>query len=226
MTRVAVADLIRDGERVAPVVLARDRALPVVEALAPLLPEGLRRGSSVAVGGGPGRSTLALALLVAAMAEGSWAAVVGMPALGLAAALELGVVPERFLVVATPPRESWASVVAALVEAVDLVVVAPRHPTDGEVRRLDARVRERASVLVSTAPWPGADVRLTVASSEWSHEGRFVARRATVTATGRRAAARERRTTLWLPAPSGELTTISGRIRPEIVVSSVSEVGV
>jgi hypothetical protein len=222
---VAVADLIRDGERVAPVVLARDRALPVVEALAPLLPEGLRRGSSVAVGGGPGRTTLALGLLVAAMAEGSWAAVVGMPALGLAAALELGVVPERFLVVTEPPRESWASVVAALVEAVDLVVVAPRHPRDGEVRRLDARVRERASVLVSTAPWPGADVRLTVTSSEWSHEGRFVARRATVAATGRRAAARERRATLWLPGPTGELVTVSGRIRPETVTSCGVERG-
>ena len=65
-------ELRRARQRSTPLVLARDRTLPVVEALAPLLPDGLRRGSAVAVDGGPGATTLALSLAVAATVAGSW----------------------------------------------------------------------------------------------------------------------------------------------------------
>jgi hypothetical protein len=171
------------------------------------------------VAGGPGATTLAMGLAVAASVAGSWTAVVGAPSLGLQAVDELGVAPERLLVVPEPPRESWATVVAALLDAVDLVLVAARRVAPGEVRRLTARAREREAVLVALPPvgrgggvtgWPGADVRLTVDRSWWEGPcgggaGRLVARRAEVMADGRGAAARERRATLWLPGPDGAL---------------------
>ena len=225
--RVAQEALAGARLRTTPAVLARDRSLPVLDALAPLLPDGLRRGSVVAVDGGPGATTLALALTVAASVAGSWTAVVGAPSLGLAATLELGVAPERLLVVPTPPRESWGTVVAALVDAVDVVVVAATRIAPGEARRLTARAREREAVLVALprTPWPGADVRLTVGRIAWTGidgggAGRLVAREAEVVAGGRGAAARERRTTLWLPGPDGELATYSTQICVQYVASS------
>jgi hypothetical protein len=212
--------LARARQRTTPLVLARDRALPVLDALQPLLPDGLRRGSTVGVAGGPGATTLALGLTVAASVAGSWTAVVGAPSLGLQAVDELGVAPERLLVVPEPPRESWATVVAALLDAVDLVLVVARRVAPAEVRRLTARAREREAVLVALPSgvgrgggvegWPGADVRLTVGRSCWEGPcgggaGRLVARRAEVVAGGRGAAARERRASLWLPGPDGAL---------------------
>ena len=206
----AIVDLRALRERTAPVVLAHERGLPVLEALAPLLPGGLRRGAVHAVDGGPGATTLALALTVAASAAGSWTAVVGAPSLGLLAGLELGIAPERLLVVPEPPRESWATVIATLVDAVDLVLLRSTRVAPGEARRLVARARERESVLIALpgTQWPGADVRLTIEQASWTGPcelgaGRLVARRAEVVTGGRGAAARERRAELWLPGPDG-----------------------
>jgi hypothetical protein len=174
------------------------------------------------VDGGQGATTLALALAVAASAAGSWTAVVGAPSLGLLAALELGIAPERLLVVPEPPRESWATVVATLVDAVDLVLVQPTRVAPGEARRLVARAREREAVLIALpgsarpsgggpSTWPGADVRLTIERTSWMGPcelgaGRLVARRAEVMADGRGAAARLRRAALWLPGPDGTVS--------------------
>lgn len=216
-TEVALDALARVRQRTTPVVLARDRALPVLPPLEPLLPDGLRRGAVHAVDGGPGATTLALALTVAASMDGSWTAVVGAPSLGLLSALELGIAPERLLVVPEPPRESWATVVAALVDAVDLVMVRAVRVAPGEARRLVARAREREAVLVALperghADWPGVDVRLTVERSTWTGPcehgaGRLMARQADVVAGGRGAAARPRRATLWLPGPDGTVAS-------------------
>lgn len=213
-------------EHARPVVLAGEQLLPVLEPLQALLPgQGLRRGSTVSVEGGPGATSLALALGVAASAAGSWVAGVGLPSLGLLAAAELGVPLERVIVVSAPPPPSWATVVAALLDAVDLVWAGlPRRTAAGDARRLAARARERGSVLVPlrdlgregpgrAAPWPcPAEVRLTVASSSWTGPagggaGRLEARRVEVVAGGRGAAARERRVPLWLPAPDGTVAS-------------------
>jgi hypothetical protein len=207
-----LAALARVRQRAAPVVLARDRALPVLPALEPLLPDGLRRGATLAVAGGPGGTTLALATVVEASAAGSWTAVVGAPALGWQAALELGLAPERLLAVPDLPRESWATVVASLLDAVDVVVVAAPRVSPAEARRLAARGRERGAVLVTLpgTAWPGADIRLTVTGVRWAGPagggaGRLEARRAEVAAEGRGAAARTRRAELWLPGPDGRV---------------------
>lgn len=206
--------------RTAPVVLAGERVLPVQEALAPLLAEGgLRRGSVLMVGAGPGfagagATSLALALLAGPSAAGSWCAVVGeVPSLGVAAAAEVGVALERFPLVAVPAAARpgvWASVVATLLDAFDVVLAwPPPHLRAAEARRLVARTRERSSVLVLGAGpgrWPErCEVSLMVAGSEWVGLGRghgmLAGRRLEVVATGPRAAARERRVRLWLPPP-------------------------
>jgi hypothetical protein len=194
---------------------ARERALPVPEELSGLLPEGLRRGSTVGVTG-PGATSLALATVAAASAAGSWVVAVGVEDLGLAAAAELGVALERLAVVAPPPSDAWGAVVAALVGSVDLVLVAPQERVRGaDLRRLEARSRERGSVLVhlgDPARWPAAhDLVLTLRSPRWlgvgEGHGRLAAREVVVEATGRREAARVRRAELLLPGDGGRLAT-------------------
>lgn len=150
--------LRRVGEWSRPVALAGEALLPVLAPLQPLFPErGLRRGSTVVVEGAPGATSLALALGAAASASGSWVAGVGLSSPGLLAAAELGVALERVVVAQAPP-DTWATVVAALLDAVDLVWVGlPHRVSPGDARRLAARARERGSVLVTLAPWAPAD---------------------------------------------------------------------
>ncbi|MGH9265128.1 MAG: hypothetical protein ACRD1D_10600 [Acidimicrobiales bacterium] len=195
-----------------PVAMAGDRLLPVLAPIEPLFPaRGLRRGSVVAVSGS---TSLSLSVLAAASEQGSWCAAVGFPSLGMAAAAELGVVLERFPLVPSPGRSSgaggWAWVVAALLDACDVVLARPpAHVKAADARRLTARVRERGSVLVvSGGRWPEpAEVQLTVAAAAWEGvgrgHGRLRGRRVEVVAGGRGAAARERRVSLWLPHPEG-----------------------
>lgn len=194
---------------VRPVSLAGGRLLPVLPALGALLPGGgLRRGSTVAVAGS---TSLALALLAGPSAAGSWCAVVGMPSLGLVAAAEVGVAIGRLALVAAPGRD-WAAVVAALLDALDVVVVQvpDRAVRAADARRLAARARERGAVLVPLGRWDGADVRLSVARSAWEGldgggSGHLRARLVDVVAEGRGAAARPRRARLWLPAADGTI---------------------
>ena len=219
--------LRRVGERARPVSLAGEQLLAVAAPLAPLFPEGgVRRGSTVTVEGGPGATTLALALGAGASTEGSWVAGVNLPSLGLVATAQLGVALERVVVVPQVTPALWATVVAALLDAVELVWVGlPPRVAPGDARRLTARARERGSVLVPLVPWVpaaggarspvgagwplAADVRLRpVASSGWigptgGGTGRLEARRVDVVATGRGASARERVVPLWLPASDG-----------------------
>ncbi len=189
------------GEVTRPVSLAGEHVLPVLPALQGLLPGGvLRRGSMVAV---VGSTSLALALAAAPSATGSWCAAVGLPSLGLVAVAELGVDLDRLALV-REPGESWPSVVAALLDALDVVVVRPPGPArSSHVRRLAARARERGAVLVAACSWEGADVCLGVAGSEWhglgAGHGHLRSRRLEVTSRGRGAAARPRHADVWLP---------------------------
>ena len=89
------------AERARPVALAREHVLPLSPAFATLLPEGLRRGTTVAVGGA---TSLALALVAGPVAAGSWVAVVGMSSLGLAAADKEGLVRDATVVI----HSAWA----------------------------------------------------------------------------------------------------------------------
>jgi hypothetical protein len=216
--RVGVADL------------ARERRLPVLPPFESLLPGGgLRRGATVAVGAAPGvagATSLALALAAGASQAGAWVAAVGLGSLVLVAADALGVALDRLVLVADPGRDrsGWASVLGALVDGFDVVVVSvaggvPGGPGGGsprlrpaDARRLVARVRERGGVLVAVGgdlPGERSPVHLTVSAARWeglgAGWGHLQGRRVTVQTGGRGDAARPRRAELWLPDADGRV---------------------
>lgn len=201
------------GDRVRPVAGAGERTLPVPEALGGLVPHGgLARGTTVATGG-LAATSLALALVGPVTVAGSWVAVVGLAQIGLLAAVELGVDLERVLLVADPGPAAWATTVASLLDAVEIVLVRPPTPVGVSVqRRLTSRARDRGSVLLQvggrTGAWAQApDLVVSATATEWvglgPGHGRLQARRVEVAVTGRREADRPRRATLWLPGPDG-----------------------
>jgi hypothetical protein len=210
----ALAALSALAERTRPVAASRTRLLPVLPALAGLLPDGaLRRGSTLTVGrpGDDGTLSLALSLVAAASASGSWCALIGHPALGAVAAADLGMDLGR-LALLPRPGAAWAEATATVLEGVDLVVLCPPFaPHPAMARRLVARVRERKAVLIvvpGRAGWPEPpDLRLQVDGAAWegvdAGRGHLRRRQLTVTVAGRRSAARPTHHRLWLPGPDG-----------------------
>lgn len=184
--------------------------LPARADLAALLPAaGLPRGSTVAV---DGSATLLLTLLATAAAKGSWAAVVGLPDLGLLAASEIGVAPHRLALIPDPGDE-LVTVVAALLDGIDLVVVAAdrlaREGAKGQAmaRRLTARARSRGAVLIpfgSAGWWPAAELRLSATDHHWAGisegHGYLTRHTAVVTVRGRGSAVRPVQARLTLQA--------------------------
>jgi hypothetical protein len=131
----------------------------MVPALAGLLPDGLRRGGTVSVAGS---TALVLALLAEATREGSWAAIAGMPGVGVVAATDLGVGLDRIALVPDPGVEVIGGV-SALIDGFDLVVLGPavtRGIQPSLARELVGRVRNRGVVLLATGPWPSVDLEL------------------------------------------------------------------
>jgi hypothetical protein len=171
------------------------------------------------VGAGTGATSLWLALLGTASSTGSWCAAVTVPSMGAAAAAEYGMDLGRLAVLPEVPAAQWSTVVGALLDAMDMVVVGPPvHLRAGEARRLVQRARERGAVLVVVAPgaaWQdGVDLRLRVTAAQWEGlgqgHGHLQARRVEVVAVGRGAATQERRAVLWLPAASGGVAGVTG----------------
>jgi hypothetical protein len=189
--------------------------LPVTPALRGVLPDGLRRGSTVSVGGS---LSLLLALLAGASADGAWCALVGFPTISAEAAVHHGLELRRLALI-PHPEHSWTTAVGALLDAVDIVAARPpAQLPPSDVRRLTARARARDAVFVpyfvgnaggsaATSAWPGSEVRLRAGTGEWvgleAGTGRLRARRLTVTATGRGSAAQPRTAELWLPGDNG-----------------------
>jgi hypothetical protein len=184
--------------------------LEVPTALDPLFPEGgIRRGSTVAVGPSSGGASLAL-LLAGEVSRTGWVAAVGLPSIGPVAAVELGVRLDHLALVPFP-GEQWHVVVASLLDGVEMVLLDPGvRARAGDARRLSARARERGAVmvLVDVPGWPQApDICLTATQPVWEGlghgHGRLWSRRLEVISSGRRAAARMRRGSIWLPSPGG-----------------------
>jgi len=216
------------AERTRPISSSQTRLLPVAAPLADLFPDrSLRRGSTIVVtgtgtvgregttGGGTvsGEISLALALLAQASQAGSWCAAIGLPDVGAVASHGLGVDLVRFALVPRP-GPVWAEAAAAMIDGTDLVVLCPPFPPrPAMARRLIARAKERRAVLIvvpGRAGWPECpDMRLTIDAIHWdgigSGEGYLRRRRMTVTATGRRSAARPVQQHLWLPSPTGSI---------------------
>ncbi|MDT0529462.1 hypothetical protein RM555_10730 [Micromonospora sp. DSM 115977] len=221
----ALAGLVRPAS--APDPATGHRLLPVAPELTGLLPNrGLRRGSTIAVATGQprrsGGTSLVLALLAEASRAGSWCAVVGVPTFGAGAAAELGIALDRLALVPHPGPE-WATVIAALIDGVDVVVAAvPTTVSASVANRLAARARQRGSVLVPYGRWDGADVTLQVVRGAWEGlgqgRGRLRRREVTVSARGRGAAARPKEIKVWLPGDG--LTRVIPRSAPAAAVSA------
>lgn len=208
------------ADRVAPLALAKDRTLPLLPAVSDLFVGGsLQRGTTVAVDG-IGAVSAALALAAGPSQAGVWTALVGTEELGLAAAQEAGIALERLLVVGPVDPSTSGGVVAALVGAVDVVVVGSGlRFRSADLRRLSARLREGGSVLikigsgwlgpstVGSGPGAGVDVGIRVVSSQWSGlgsgHGLLRSRKVEVQSQGRGAASRARAVSLLLPGPDG-----------------------
>src|SRR5579859_1899932 len=190
-------------------VLADVGLLPVLPALSDLLPHGaLQRGSVVSAGPW---SLLCLALAAGPVASGAWCAAVGIPEFGVVAAADAGLDPARLLL-APDPGPGWPQVVASLLDGCDLVVLRPPERPSAQVRRkLEAAVRRYGAVLLVAGDWEGAQVRLRIATGEWtgigSGHGRLRGRRVQVVADGRGGLSRSQARWLWLPGPDGSVTT-------------------
>ncbi|WP_329521292.1 hypothetical protein [Spirillospora sp. NBC_01491] len=200
--------------------------VPVLPALRSVVPGGgLRPGSIVGLGG-LGAASLGLALVAGVSRHGGvegaggWCGVVGLPDFGVAAATAMGAAPERLLLV-DEPGGRWPDVVAALAEAVDLILVRPpERPGATAVRRLTALARKHGCVLTLTGAfardWPGTRLRLRIEDVTWhglGHgHGRLRGRLARVVAEGRDAPGTGRHDRLWLPAPDGAVTAASEHV--------------
>ena len=224
------------ADRVAPLALAHQRTLPLLPAVSELFVGGsLQRGLTVAVNG-IGATSMALVLAAGPSQAGSWTALVGTEELGLAAVAEAGIALERLLVVGPVDASTNAGVVAALIGAVDVVLVGSGlrfRPAD--LRRLSARLRESGSVLIQigssriessqigssqieSSKGPGVDVGVRVMTSQWSGlgpgHGLLRSRKVEVQTQGRGAATRARAVSLLLPGPNG------APLRPDTPVCS------
>jgi hypothetical protein len=197
------------ANRARPITLARERNLPVAGPLGGMLPgAAVQRGTVVQVDGalGAGATSVALALAAAATTAGEWVGAVDLAGtLGAEAAAAAGVALERFPVVRLAPgaTERWATVVAALLDGVGMVLAeVPRHARVGDARRLAARARERGAVLVvlltAAARWPGdVSLHLVAEGGPWSGlepgAGLLASRALGLRVEGRGAAAQVRR---------------------------------
>lgn len=210
--REVVAELAR---RLGPVTRADERLVPLPGPLASLCPRGgFGRGWSLGVEGAGARS-LACAVVAGALGADGWAAVVGAGELGWIAAEEAGLRLDRVIVVEPPPRGESAAVLAALLGAVEVIVVgdtAMVGPRDA--RRLQSRAREQETTLVHLGRgWPGShDLRLVARTEAWEGlgdgHGHLRRRRLSVEAAGRRAGVRPAAVSVWLPGPDGSLSAV------------------
>jgi hypothetical protein len=203
---------------------AGERLLPVLPALAELLPGGaLRRGTVVGCCG-CAATTLAVSMIVEASRQGSWVGIAGMTTLGVRMLDELGVDLGRVVQVGGPlDPGAWADAMVALIDGFDVVVADSALPLrTPAARKLQSRVQARGAVLV-LAGGTGSftvDVQLGSTQPRWvglgDGHGIARARQVVVEVYGRRVA-RPQEMLMWLPADDGSVEhvltpTVSRRI--------------
>ena len=197
---MSALDLLKRASDLVPV------HLPVNDAFTSIVP-GLRPGTMLGVTG-TGATSLALALVARASTD-SFTVVAGLPSLNLVAASELGVAIDRVVVV----PEATIDVLAAVVDAFDLVVARPQLGAR-DVRNLRARIRERDAVLISIGNTTEVDMHLQATDAQWhgldDGHGYLRARKLTVAATVH---GQTKRTTLWLPDDEGGVSVATDVIR-------------
>lgn len=203
---------IETGAQFAQRVSARAEAgfgpIPVAPALASLLPSsGLERGGVYACAGDAPMSLL-FSLVATATSVGSWLAFVDVPRVGLMAAHEYGVALQRVMCVNSGGHtQSYAQVVGALVDGIDLVVVSSPACSAAEARRIVARAKASGSVLIilGRAGHFSPDVVLSSSTTEWHFHTHASSRTMSVQAHGRRVY-NQRALTVQLPAADGAVS--------------------
>ncbi|WP_067698259.1 hypothetical protein [Nocardia jejuensis] len=173
-TRVPVARVGPEGNPL------RGEPLPVPPALENLLPEGgVVKGSVVAYAGA---SSLLSGLLAAVTGAGGYAAVLGLPGLGLLAAAEMGARLDRLAVV-TDPGSDPLEVASVLLDGLDLVVLGLNGASVplSRTRVLSARARSKSSTLIVTGgSWAGPVLRIDTEVAGYGGLGRGCGRLRTV----------------------------------------------
>ena len=161
-----VAALPSDGREV----------LAVPGPLAELLPRrGLARGSVSVVSGA---NSLLLGILAAVTNEGMFAAVIGLPKLGLLAATEMGARLDRLALIPEAGPDP-AGVAAVLLDGIDLVVLGLGGATvsPARARAVVARARSKqAALLVTDGQFGGAEVSIDARVEGYSGLGQGVGR--------------------------------------------------
>ena len=217
------------GRRVSPSSLAGEHLLPLHPAAGPLTPRGgLQRGSVVAVHG-PGPPRWRWVWWPVPSAAGSWVVGVGHArSSGSSPRPSWASTSSGWCWWTRRPGRQWATVVAALAEAFDVVLVRPttrcgRATPAGSSPGSGSGAGCSCSSPAGAGAWPDAPdltftaVRPRVARA-WRPRPRAPAGSASrlvqVAVDGRRAAARGRSATLWLPGPDGELAPRPALTRP------------
>ena len=174
--------------------------------------DGLVRGHTVACRG-PAAHSLAVVAAAAAVAMGSWVAVVGVDGLGVEAMADAGLPPERLIRirVAGDGARSWADLCLAALDGFEVLITCPPArvpaPVATAIRR---RLRARGGCLLVVGDPRGleTDVELLSDGPSWrgvgAGTGRLDGRRVEVRATGRRVH-RGRAASLSLPGSDGRL---------------------
>ncbi len=209
-------------------VSAQQRTIAMLPAFEELLPQAVMQRGSVVECAGSAAVSLALALAAGPSLAGAWVGVAGLPQVGVAAAVELGVAPERLVMVAEPAQRfddgQWADVLAAMIDGFDVLLLGPgAHAVKAvTARRLVARLQSRGAVLLSVVSSVvsssdggsgafGADLRFEATDAVWQGlgDGHGVARgrRANVQLSGRRVP-RPRRSEMWLPTADGAVEAV------------------
>ena len=198
---------------------AQQRTIAVLPAFEELLPQAVMQRGSVVECVGSAAVSLALALAAGPSLAGAWVGVAGLPQVGVAAAVELGVASERLVMVAEPVQRfddgQWAEVLATMIDGFDVLLLGSgvRAVKAVTARRLVARLQSRGAVLLSIAPSGvfGADLRFEATDAVWQGlgNGHGVARgrRASVQLSGRRVP-RPRRAEMWLPTADGAVEAV------------------
>jgi hypothetical protein len=154
--------------------------LPMPESLADRLPAALPRGSVVVASGA---RSLLLGVVAAVTAAGGHAAVVGLPDVGLLAAVEMGADLTRLALVPDPGTDP-IEVAAVLLDGMDLVVLGlgGRSVPLSRARAVTARARNKGcTLLVTGGDWQGARMRLEARVSGYEIGGRIRAVRLAIT---------------------------------------------
>jgi hypothetical protein len=133
--------------------------LPIPRLLADVLPDALSRGTVAVLSGA---RSLPLSMVAAVTAAGGNAAIVGLPNIGLLAAVEMGADLSRLAVIPDPGIDP-VEVAAVLMDGMDLVMLglSGRSVPLTRTRAVVARARDKGcTLLVTDGAWQGASMRL------------------------------------------------------------------